>query len=68
MIFNPFTGDFDLPKRIGLNGLFWFSFEKVRLYLSKFSKFFALSGASKCVFEKYCSINFFNFEKIFLFE
>jgi hypothetical protein len=27
---NPFTGDFDLPKRICLNGLIWFSFDKVR--------------------------------------
>jgi hypothetical protein len=33
---NPFTGDFDLPKRIFLNGLFWFSFDKVRHFLSKF--------------------------------
>jgi hypothetical protein len=30
---NPFTGDFDLPKRICLNGLFWFTFDKVRHFL-----------------------------------
>jgi hypothetical protein len=29
-ITNPFSGDFDLPNRICLNGLFWFSFDKVR--------------------------------------
>jgi hypothetical protein len=29
--------DFDLPKWICLNGLFWFSFDKVRHFLSKFS-------------------------------
>jgi hypothetical protein len=32
-----FTGDFDLPKRICLNGLFWCSFDKVRHFLSRFS-------------------------------
>jgi hypothetical protein len=30
--------------------------------------FFPLSDASKCVFEKFCSSNFLNFEKIFIFE
>jgi hypothetical protein len=56
----PFTGDFNLPKRICLNGLFLFFFDKVRHFLSKFSTlvtsqkkvFFALSEASKSVFGK----------------
>jgi hypothetical protein len=64
-LLNPFTGDFDLPKRICLNGLFWFSFDKVRQFLSKFSTLvtsqkkvlFALSDSSKSVFEKCCSTN-----------
>jgi hypothetical protein len=62
----PFTGDFDLPKRICLNGLFLFFFDKVRHFLSKFSTlvtsqkkvFFAVSEASKSVFEKCCSTSF----------
>jgi hypothetical protein len=53
--FNPFTGDFDLPKRKCLNGLFWLFFDKVRHFLLKFSTlvtsqqkvFFALSDASR---------------------
>jgi hypothetical protein len=61
---SPFTGDFDLLKRICLNGLFWISFNKTRHLLSKFSTlvtsqkkmFFALFTASKSVFEKYYSI------------
>jgi hypothetical protein len=65
-IFDDFTGDFDLPKRICLNGLCWFSFDKVRNFLSKYSTlvtsqkkvFFALSDASKNVFEKYYSTSF----------
>jgi hypothetical protein len=60
-----FTGDFHRFK-CGLSGLFWFSFGKVRHCLSKFSTlvtsqnkvFFALSDASKFVFEKFCSTNF----------
>jgi hypothetical protein len=68
---NPFTGDFDLPKRICLNGLFLFFFDKVRHFLSKFSilvtsqkkVFFALSEASKNVFEKCCSTSFFKYFK-----
>jgi hypothetical protein len=65
-ILNPFTRDFDLPMQICLNGLFWFSFDKVRHFLSKFATlvtsqkivFFALSDASKSVFEKCCSTSF----------
>jgi hypothetical protein len=73
---DPFTGDFKLPKRICLNGLFWISFDKVRYFLSKLSTlvtsqkkvFFALSDASKWVFEKCCSINFAkNFKQSFFF-
>jgi hypothetical protein len=44
--FNPFTGDFDLPKRICLNGLCWFSFNKVRHFLSKFSTL--MTSQKKC--------------------
>jgi hypothetical protein len=63
IFFNPFN--WDLPKRKRLNGLFWFFFDKVKYFLSKFSicdatkkVFFALSDASRCVFEKSCSRNF----------
>jgi hypothetical protein len=35
--FNPVTGDFDLPKRICLIGLFWFFVDKVRHFLLTFS-------------------------------
>jgi hypothetical protein len=67
MNINPFTGDIDLPKRICLNGLFFFFFDKVRHFLSKFSTlvtsqkkvFFALSEASKSVVEKCCCTSFF---------
>jgi hypothetical protein len=63
---NPFTEDFDLPKRICLNGLFLFFFDKVRHFLIKIfnfgdvtkKRFFALSEASKSVFEKCCSTSF----------
>jgi hypothetical protein len=62
--FSPFTGDFDLPKQISLNGLFLFFFDKVRHFLTKFSTlvtsqkkvFFALSEASKSVFCTFWSI------------
>jgi hypothetical protein len=58
---NPFTGDFDLPKRICLNGLFWFSFDKIKIFnfgdVTKKSVF-DLSDASKSVFEKCCSTSF----------
>jgi hypothetical protein len=68
MFLNPFTGDFDLPKRICLNGLFWFSFDKVRHFISKFSTLvtsqkkvlFALSDASKSDFDKCSSTSFLN--------
>jgi hypothetical protein len=55
IFFNPFN--WDLPKRKRLNGLFWFFFDKVKYFLSK-KVFFALSDASRCVFEKSCSRNF----------
>jgi hypothetical protein len=45
-ILNSFTGDFDLPKRICFNGLFWFSFDKVRHFLSKFSTL--VTSQKKC--------------------
>jgi hypothetical protein len=64
--FKPFTGNFDVPKQKCLNELFWFFLDKVRHYLTKFSTLvtsqkkgiFALSDASKCVFEKCCYTNF----------
>jgi hypothetical protein len=34
---NHFTGDFYLPKRKCLTELFWFFFDKVSYFLSKFS-------------------------------
>jgi hypothetical protein len=40
-----FTGDFDLPKRICLNGLFWLSFDKGRLF---FIKIFNFGDVTKC--------------------
>jgi hypothetical protein len=45
----PFIGDFDLPKRICLNGFFLFFFDKVRHLTSQNKVFFALSEASRCV-------------------
>jgi hypothetical protein len=61
-IFNPFTGDFDMPKRKCSNGLFWFFFDKVRYILSKISTLVASQkmcfALSRCGFEKICSTNF----------
>jgi hypothetical protein len=45
---SPFTGDFDLPKRKCSNELFWFFFEKIRHFLSKFSTL--LTSQKKSVF------------------
>jgi hypothetical protein len=60
--FNHFTGDFDLLERKCLKGFFWFFFDKLRNFLSKFSslvvtkkRFIALYDASRCAFEKMCS-------------
>jgi hypothetical protein len=49
---NHFTGDFDLPKRICLNGLFLFFFDKIRHFLSKFHK-------------KKCFLHFLKHRKVF---
>jgi hypothetical protein len=46
--FNPFTGDFDLPKQKWLNGLFWFFFD-----LAKSQK-----KSIFCTFWCNCSTNF----------
>jgi hypothetical protein len=68
LLINPFTGDFDLLRqlrRICLKGLFWFSFDIIRHFSSKFSTdvtkkvFFALSDASKMGF---CNLNIFFFQ------
>jgi hypothetical protein len=57
-MFNPFTRDFDLPKRICLNGLFLFFFDKVRHFLSKFS--------TLVTSQKKCFLHFLKHRKVFL--
>jgi hypothetical protein len=54
---NPFTGDFDLPKRICLNELFLFFFDKVRHFLSKFS--------TLVMSQKKCFLHFLKHRKVF---
>jgi hypothetical protein len=59
---DPFTGDFDLPKRKCLNGFFKRLFKNVSIKISNFGDlFFALTDASRCGFEKKCSRNFANY-------
>jgi hypothetical protein len=65
-IVNPFIGNFDLPERKCFNELLWFYFNKTRhIFIKIFNfgdvtkkVFFALSDASRCVFENSCSTNF----------
>jgi hypothetical protein len=57
LAFYAFTGDFDLPKRICSNGLFWYFLDKVSHFLIiifKFGdvEFFARYDGSICGFEK----------------
>jgi hypothetical protein len=55
---NPFTEDFDLPKRKSLNWFFLFFFDKVRHFLSKFSTLVAL--------QKKCFLHFVMHWDVFL--
>jgi hypothetical protein len=60
--FNPFTGDFNLPKRKYSNGIFG-SFSTFFIKIFNFGDvtkkvFFALSDAPRCGFEKNCATDF----------